>query len=103
MLLLLFLIALPALAQVTTGAISGYILDPSQHAIADAEVVARDNAHGFERRVRADRSGFYAVGELAPAVYQVSASASGFEPSAAYVATSSVKETVRSMAWTLTG
>ncbi len=28
---------------------------------------------------------------------------SGFEPSAAYVATSSVKETVRSMAWTLTG
>ncbi len=28
---------------------------------------------------------------------------SGFEPSAAFVATSSVKETVRSMAWTLTG
>jgi hopanoid biosynthesis associated radical SAM protein HpnH len=28
---------------------------------------------------------------------------SGFEPSAAYAATSSVKETVRSMAWTLTG
>ena len=28
---------------------------------------------------------------------------SGFEPSAAYEATSSVKETVRSMAWTLTG
>ena len=82
MLLLLFLIALPALAQVTTGAISGYVLDPSQHAIADAEVVARDNSRGFERRVRADRSGFYAVGELAPALYQVSASAAGFEPSA---------------------
>jgi hypothetical protein len=78
----LFLIAWPALAQVTTGAISGYVLDPSQNAIADAEVVARDNSRGFERRVRADRSGFYAVGELVPALYQVSASAAGFEPSA---------------------
>ena len=28
---------------------------------------------------------------------------SGFEPSAAFAATGSVKETVRSMAWTLTG
>ncbi len=28
---------------------------------------------------------------------------SGFEPSAAFVATGSMKETVRSMAWTLTG
>jgi hypothetical protein len=82
LILLLFLIALPALAQVTTGTISGYVLDPSQHAIADAEVVARDNSHGFERRVRADRSGYYAVGELAPAAYQVSASAAGFEPEA---------------------
>jgi hypothetical protein len=82
LLLLLFLIALPALAQVTTGAISGYVLDPSQNAIADAEVVARDNSRGFERRVRADRSGFYAVGELAPSIYQVSASVSGFESAA---------------------
>ena len=28
---------------------------------------------------------------------------SGFEPSAAFVATDSLRETVRSMAWTLTG
>jgi len=81
LLLLLFLIALPALAQVTAGAIAGYVLDPSKHAIADAQVVARDSAHGFERRVRADHSGFYVMGELAPADYQVSASASGFEAS----------------------
>ncbi len=78
----MFLIALPALAQVTTGAVSGYVLDPNQSAIADAEVVARDASRGFERRVHADRAGFYSIGELAPSVYQVSASASGFEPAA---------------------
>ncbi|HYM11781.1 MAG TPA: carboxypeptidase-like regulatory domain-containing protein, partial [Bryobacterales bacterium] len=80
---LIFLVVAPALAQVTTGSISGYVLDPNRGAIAGAAVVTRDASRGFERRVESDRSGFYVVAELAPAVYEVSASAAGFAESAA--------------------
>ena len=62
----------------TTGSISGYVLDPNRNAIANATVITRDTSRGFERRVTADSSGFYVVAELAPAVYEVSASAAGF-------------------------
>ncbi|MCU1273456.1 MAG: TonB-dependent receptor, partial [Bryobacterales bacterium] len=81
MLFLFFLIVIPAFAQVTTGSISGYVFDPNRGVVANAEVVARDGSRGFERRVQTDRSGFYIVGELAPAVYNVSASAQDFGPS----------------------
>jgi hypothetical protein len=67
---------------VTTGSISGYVLDPHRSAVANATVVARDASRGFERRVTADSSGFYVVAELAPAVYEVSVSAAGFEAAA---------------------
>jgi hypothetical protein len=80
---LIFLFVAPALAQVTTGSISGYVLDLKGGALAGAAVVTRDAARGFERHVATDRSGFYVVGELAPATYEVSASAAGFAKSAA--------------------
>ena len=66
----------------TTGSISGYVLDPNRSTIAHATVVTRDASRGFERHVTADSSGFYVVAELAPSVYEVSASAAGFEAAA---------------------
>jgi len=81
LLLLFFLIVIPAIAQVTTGTVSGYVFDRSGGPVANAEVVARDGSHGFERRTRTDRSGLYVIGELAPAVYSLSASATDFAPS----------------------
>ena len=74
-------VALPGWAQVTTGSLAGYVLDPNHQAIAGADVVARDAGRGLERRARTDRSGFYAIPELPPSTYELRASAPGFETS----------------------
>jgi hypothetical protein len=71
-------LAFPICAQVTTGSISGYVLDPNHKGIANAKLVARDASHGFERQAVTDASGFYTLTELAPSTYEVSASADGF-------------------------
>ncbi|MBK9168629.1 MAG: TonB-dependent receptor [Bryobacterales bacterium] len=79
-LLLYCLLAAPAAAQVTTGSVSGFILDPSQRPIAAARVEARSSETGVERRVRTDASGYYLLAELPPGTYDVQAEAPGFEP-----------------------
>lgn len=43
-----------ALAQVTSGSVSGYILDPSSKNIPGATVTIRDAAHSMERKTEAD-------------------------------------------------
>jgi hypothetical protein len=77
---LLFLFAAPALAQLTTGSISGYVYDPSRKPVPYAEVSATDSSRGLIRKVRTGEGGFYLIPDLAPAEYTVAASASGFEP-----------------------
>jgi Outer membrane receptor for ferrienterochelin and colicins len=65
-------------SQITTGALSGYVLGPDHKAIAGASIVISD-ANRLHRRASADDSGFYRVAGLAPAVYSVTASAQGFD------------------------
>lgn len=77
--LLLFLTVAPASAQVTGGAISGYVLDPSSRPIARAEVTVSDTERGFARRAWTDSAGFYRIAELPPAAYTVSARAQNFQ------------------------
>ncbi|MBI1788404.1 MAG: TonB-dependent receptor [Acidobacteria bacterium] len=66
-------------AQLTTGAISGYVLDPSGRAIANAEVVASDPARALHWTAVTDATGLYRFVELAPAAYELTASAPAME------------------------
>ena len=69
---------LPLSAQITTGAVSGYVIDPSGKPVPRAEVAAADPQRGSSRKTVTDDTGFYRFADLAPAVYEVSASAPGF-------------------------
>lgn len=69
-----------ASAQVTSGSVSGYILDPSSKNIPGAHVTIRDASHSMERKTEADASGFYRFERLAPGPYTITASADRFAP-----------------------
>jgi hypothetical protein len=66
-----FLWALSACAQVTTGAISGYVLDPREEPVAQAEITLSRDDRGVLRSAFTDDSGFYSFAELAPAGYHI--------------------------------
>ena len=75
-----FFWTLSACAQVTTSAISGYVLDPSQKPIAHAEVTLSQPERGLVRTAWTDDVGFYLLAELPPAAYTISAKAPAFLP-----------------------
>src|SRR5262245_47572556 len=72
-----------ACAQVTTGAISGYVLDPREEPIAGAEITLSRDDRGVVRTTSTNDSGFYSFAELAPAPYHIAAKASRFWPAGA--------------------
>jgi len=85
----------PLAAQVTTGYISGYLLDPSGKPIAHATVTAADALHSVTRETTTDSEGFYRFPELAPASYVINAAAPGFEKVAITDVTVSVNARLR--------
>ena len=50
---------MPAAAQVTTGSITGYVLDPANRPIAGAKVAASDSLHSTIREAVTDGKGLY--------------------------------------------
>jgi hypothetical protein len=77
--------ALPATAQVTTGSITGYVLDPSNRPIAGAKVAATDPLRSTVREASTDSQGLYYFADLPPAAYTVNCSAANFTAAAARV------------------
>jgi hypothetical protein len=75
--LLLFATAL--LAQTPTASLTGYVHDVSGAAIRSASITVRSTATGITHATRTDASGEYQFPQLPPAVYQVTASADGFQ------------------------
>src|ERR1700739_3200733 len=67
-----------ALAQTTSGLITGTVTDSSGAVIPDARVVLTNQATTVQRQGATDNSGFYSVPELQPGVYDVSVSKDGF-------------------------
>ncbi len=51
--------ALGLYAQVNTGSISGYVLDPSAGAIPNAGVTLEDTARSLTRTMQTSATGFY--------------------------------------------
>jgi hypothetical protein len=69
-----------AFAQGATSRISGAVRDSSGAGIPKAAVVVLDSGRGVERLVRTGATGYYAVTQLQPGKYSVSAEAAGFRP-----------------------
>src|SRR5579872_1133137 len=79
---LLFLLAtVSAFGQVTSGSISGYVIDPSNHPIAGVAVTAADPGQAVTRQTVTDTAGFYRFLDLPSGTYIASAAAPGFEKS----------------------
>ncbi len=71
-------LAVPALAQVDTGAISGTVHDPSGASVPNAKVTITNGGTGFAVTVTTDGSGNYTAQPLKLGSYTIKVEASGF-------------------------
>jgi hypothetical protein len=65
-------------AQVTTGQISGIVLDPTHAAVSNAVVTARNLETNAARKIITDREGLFAIPELPVSSYEVAVEKAGF-------------------------
>jgi hypothetical protein len=75
---ILFFCSIAVWGQVTTGSISGYVLDPSQRPIPNASVMITDVGRSAVYNAVTDMAGFYRIPDLPPVLYRLSGSAPGF-------------------------
>ena len=69
----------PALSQVTSGTITGVVKDPSDSAVVDAKVEARNPATGLVRTARTSEEGVFVMPNLQPGEYTIAVEAPGFQ------------------------
>ncbi len=81
---ILALVTVPQLlGQVTTGSLSGYVLDPGERAIPSAPVMLESADHLTHRSLRTDVTGFYLFEGVTPGVYKLEVTATGLSPARA--------------------
>ncbi|HKY06498.1 MAG TPA: TonB-dependent receptor [Blastocatellia bacterium] len=68
----------PAFAQVSTGDVTGRVLDPQGGVVADATVTARNIATGLTRTTTTNDAGEYTFTQLPPGTYEIAVEAKGF-------------------------
>jgi hypothetical protein len=68
-----------ALAQETTGTVSGTVKDESGAVIPGTTVQVRNVATGLSRSVSSDAQGRYQVSQLSPGSYEIESSSAGFQ------------------------
>ena len=73
-----FLLSATGWAQSDFGTISGYIKDPSGATVPGATITVA-NQSGLRRQAKTDPGGFYAIPNLPPGFYTMTAEASGFQ------------------------
>jgi Carboxypeptidase regulatory-like domain len=73
-----FLLSATGWAQSDFGTISGYIKDPSGATVPGATITVT-NQSGLRRQATTDQGGFYAIPNLPPGFYTMTAQASGFQ------------------------
>jgi hypothetical protein len=72
------LVAAPAAAQMTTGTISGNVVDTGGLAVPGASVTITNTETGATRSVTTDNEGAYLMTALPPGLYRVNVTMSGF-------------------------
>ena len=65
-------------AQVSTGDITGRVLDAQGNVVAGATVTAKNNANELTRSATTNDSGEYTLSQLPPGTYEIAAEARGF-------------------------
>jgi Carboxypeptidase regulatory-like domain/TonB-dependent Receptor Plug Domain len=73
-----FLLSAMGWAQSDFGSISGYIKDPSGATVPGATITVT-NQSGLRRQAKTDPGGFYAIPNLPPGFYAMTAEAAGFQ------------------------
>lgn len=68
----------PVFAQVSTGDVTGRVLDAQGGAVADATVTARNTATGLTRTTKTNEAGEYTITQLPPGTYEITVEAAGF-------------------------
>jgi hypothetical protein len=76
--LVVLCLVVPVWSQVTTGSISGYVLDPSSGPIANAQITVSDTNRSVVRTTATDVTGYYRVEDLPPSNYSVTGTAANF-------------------------
>jgi len=76
---MLFLLGLPAFAQVDTATITGTIVDPSGAAVVGARIVATSQTTGLEHRSSSGEAGVYVLTALPIGSYDLGVSGAGFQ------------------------
>ncbi len=78
--MVLLFLSSPAQAQVNTGTLAGYVLDPSDKSIPGASITIENVSRAWTRTVQSSIAGYYEFTGLAPAEYRISVEASSFAP-----------------------
>src|SRR5579863_4629487 len=66
-------------AQSDSGAIVGFIRDPSDAVVPRAKVTLKNEATGVQRQTATNDSGYYVIPNLQPGLYAMTAEATGFK------------------------
>jgi hypothetical protein len=74
------LFAVSALSQQLTGTLNGTAYDQSGAVVPNAQVVVKNEASGDSRTTTANGSGYFNISALQPGTYDVTVSATGFQP-----------------------
>src|SRR5215813_2984302 len=78
-LVIVCVLAVSALAQVSTGTLVGTVVDQNDASVAGATVEVTDNATGKVRTVQASSEGTFTVPQLDVGTYTVKVTAQGFK------------------------
>ncbi|HVG17612.1 MAG TPA: TonB-dependent receptor [Blastocatellia bacterium] len=73
-----FLLSSQVFTQVSTGDITGRVLDPQGNVVPGATVTAKNNATGLTRTTTSNDSGEYTITQLPPGTYEITVEARGF-------------------------
>jgi hypothetical protein len=92
---LCLLLAIPTLAQKTSGQISGNIVDPSGAALPETTITATQVGTGLERTTATSAEGNYTISDLPIGIYRISATHSGFKGAVVENVTVNVSTTTR--------
>ncbi len=75
------LVVSPAIAQKTTHAVTGYVLNQSQTAVPNAKVVLTNRETGISVQRGTDAKGGFLFADLPPGMYSITVTAEGFHGS----------------------
>jgi hypothetical protein len=75
---MLLIVSSCAAAQSITGALAGFVTDPTDASIPKASVLLRHNATGAERPAETNEAGRFFFGSLQPGAYTLTIEAAGF-------------------------